>query len=239
MVKPEELRVPASITCAYIAEPISFSMVGGLFNVTWTFALGRGPYISEREDEQGTYFRGPPGALFSGRPDKADDAPNILTHMTYDGGFFVPHDHKESPRLYQYFSPNPAAVEVPPADVDCASSAYVSDPKTSGVSIVRFMAEGAVGGAIGGMAARAVAPNSGMGYGRAAGAGALGGAIGMGIVAAIINADIGKIAVYPNPPADAKFAAKLRELADQAVQLKKISPGIAPTAALAVPEVSR
>ncbi|MDB5815977.1 MAG: hypothetical protein JWM03_890 [Rhodocyclales bacterium] len=223
--KPEELRVPEPMTCIYLQTPMSFFVNRGLFNVVMETRLERGPYIAEREDTEGTFYRAPPGG-FSGWPYSIQSAD---IKSARDGGFWIPHDRQKTPRLYSYFSTAAVPPSVPSENINCSSFAQIKDPLTSKLNLTEITAEGAVGGAIGGVIGRSMNPHSGMSYGQAAGVGAVGGALGMAIVGAIINADVGKIILYPweeGPEID-----RLRKLASQAVKVKELSvavPGTVP-----------
>lgn len=211
-IKPDSLNPPNEPSCILLTEAISYSEVKGYMDIQWEYKLERGPYIAEKEDKEGVYFRAPPGGVFLGRPDKKDEPPSLVTHVTRDGGFFIPHDKSKQPRLYRYFSMDEAKVIIPSTEINCSSFAYSKDPNTSKISIGAFAIDGAAGGVTG----RGMVPNSQMGYGQTAAAGAISGVI----VAAIINADVGKIIHWDI--ADTSFASKLRELSLNAIKLEKI-----------------
>lgn len=214
--KPEDLHRPTTITCIYLPTPMSFFTSRGLMFPVVETRLERGPYIAERGDTEGTFYRGPPGG-FSGWP---YTLPAANTSHARDGGFWIPHDSRVTPRLYSYFSTSPTPAEIPSENVNCSSFAQVKDPTTSKTDLVALAAGGAVGGALGGVVGRSMAPQSGVSYGNAAGVGAAGGAIGMLIVGAIINADVGKIILYPWP--ENSEIDRLRVLAKQAVIVKEL-----------------
>jgi hypothetical protein len=223
--KPEELRVPTSITCIYLQSPMSFHSKRGLAYPAVETRLERGPYIAEREDAEGTYYRAPPGG-FTGWP---YSLPSADLNNARDGGFWIPHDSKKTPRLYSYFSTSAVPPSVPPENINCSSFAQIRNPETSKVSLTAITVGGAIGGAVGGATARSMNPQSSMSYGQTAGIGAAGGALGMLIVGSIINADVGKIILYPwpeNPEID-----RLRKLASQAVKIKELSPNSEQTTA--------
>ena len=94
---PEDLAAPRTITCVNLENPTSYAVERGLLNIVWETTLARGPYISEKDDGIGTYYRGPPGAVSIARPEMADRPASVATHMSYDGGFWVPHDPKVPP----------------------------------------------------------------------------------------------------------------------------------------------
>lgn len=216
-IKPEDLAVPAQVTCVNLKQPLSASGKYGL-GYTWITRLERGPYWSEREDGKGTYFRAPPGGLSIRGPD-GNGVPGW--GATMDGGFYVPNDPSEPPRIYRYFSTEAAPVLVPPEDADCSTVGYVKDPSTSKVSVWSFAAGGAVGGAAGGLIGRSMAQNSSMSYGQAAGAGAVGGLVAGVLVAAIINADVGKI-IGGLPIQEPQFLDHLKTLQASKVPVKEL-----------------
>jgi len=190
LIKPESLKVPEPITCISLPEKISFSSFRGLLKVKWDTSLNAGLYVSEREDDDGTYFRGPQGTFSNW----SADYPGMS--RTYDGGFWLPKDKTQSPRLYNYFSATSVPVAPELMNTDCSMATFAKDSASQRVNVLLATTSGAVGGA----GARALAPGSSMTYGQAA----AGGAIGMGIVALMINADVGKI--YLQPQLEIRYA---------------------------------
>jgi len=218
---PTDLATPTQVTCMFLKDPILHYGKYGILNVTWETRLERGPYVSEREDDKGTYYRAPPGGVrvTLGYNVETPGGGNIETR---DGGIFVPKNPNEAPSIYEYFSVGDASVQIPPADMDCSNFAYIKDPSTSKISLVSVAVGGAAGGATGGVIGRAVAGH-GMSYGHAAGVGAAGGLIGGLVVAEIINANVGRI--MPGPTLqDPAFIEKLKELAAGRVPVKEQSP---------------
>lgn len=207
--KPEELAAPKQLSCIHLKEAISGSAKYGLVNIVWESRLERGPYISEKEDAEGTYFRGPQGAVRFDRPDQP--AKDTFSHTVSDGGIFVPKDPNAAPRLYVYTSLQNTAPQVPAPGVDCSSVVAVKDPVTNKVSV----AAAAAAGGLGGTAGRAVAQGAQFSYGQAA----VGGAVAGAIVAAFINMDLGKISPGMEVK-DPALQAKLRELGRQQVSLQ-------------------
>jgi hypothetical protein len=215
LIKPEQLEAPKKISCIYLPEPISYSeKVEKLFaSANWEYRFERGPYIAEKIDSEGTYFRGPPGAIYIGRPEMKDEPAGILSHMVRDGGFWIPHDQSKSPKMYNYFSMDDAPIVVPDADTTCSSFGYLADPNTSKLNIVHFAAGGALGGVLG----RAMVPNSQLSYGQSAAGGLIAGAL----IAAIINMDVGKIIMWESK--DATFLSNLKSLGASANELVVIN----------------
>lgn len=206
LVKPEILSVPAKITCINVPEKISFSTQRGLLKVKWDTSLNPGLYVAERENAEGTYFRGPAGTV----SEWAAEYPGMS--KTYDGGFWIPRDATKPPLIYGYFSVDSAPVAKPIEGADCSMATYTKDPASKKISVSLAATVGAAGGAAG----RAMVPGSRVSYGQAS----AGGAIGAGIVALMINADVGKIILFP-PLEDASFIAKLKAFSAQAVSLQE------------------
>lgn len=209
MVKPESLRTPDPVTCFKISEQISFTPTG----YKWDTRLAVGLYISEREDDGGTYYRGPAGAV----TERSHESPEKYTMN--DGGVFIPKDKSQKPRPYFYFSTssaqimsNPEIARATQQTSDCSAAVFTRDPVTQSINVYAWSAAGAAGG----MAGRATVSGSSMSYGQAM----LGGAIGMGVVALMINADVGKIAPMPLID-DATAIKKLTELARNSVIIKE------------------
>ena len=221
-IKPTELRNPNQISCIYVSEPLTYKEKKGLLNIEWQYRLERGPYIAEKENEEGTYFRAPPGGVHVFRTDMQHKPSSFGSNELRDGGLWIPHDSKKSPKMYSYFSMKDAEVVIPNGNTNCSSFTYLKDPVTSKVSVVAFATGGAIGGALG----RTLTPNSQLSYGQAA----AGGAVGMAFVAALINADIGKI--FPWEISDNTFISKIRYLFSNAVFLQEIN--IAP-----IPETTK
>ena len=214
---PEKLQTPAELACVYLKEPLATTGHYGLLNVEWTTRLERGPYWSEKSDEKGTFFRGPPGGVAIRSPSYSS-IPGQPTAS--DGGFYLPKDPTEPVKIYRYFTTSEVPVQVPSDNLNCATLAYVKDPASQKVSLISFATGGAAGGATGGVLGRSIA-HGGMSYGVAAGAGAVGGAVGGLVVAAIINADVGKI-IDGLPIQETSFMDKLRALAAASEDLKQV-----------------
>lgn len=221
-IKPQDLATPSHPTCINLSQRLESVGEYGLFKVDWEMYLERGPYLSEKEDTEGTYYRAPPGGIYVGQPDLRDRPASVATHMNYDGGFFIPRDPSKPPRLYNYYSPLSAPVVIPPEGANCSNAGYIPDPSGEKVSVMGFM----FGGALGGAAGRAAVGSSGVSYGQAAAGGAIAGAI----TAALINMDVGKI-VPGIEIKDQSFLAKLRELHSQAVPLERLPSTTAVTTA--------
>lgn len=217
-MKPDYSAVPTQVACVYLQQPLSASGIYGLGSYTWITRLERGPYWSEREDENGTYYRAPPGG-YSLKGPEGNAAPGFMATM--DGGFYIPKNPTEPPILYRYFSTEAAPVLIPPEDADCSTVRFVKDPSTSKVSVWSLAAGGAIGGAAGGVVGRSMSPNSSIGYGQAAGIGAAGGLIAGVIIGAMINASVGKIGPGLEIK-DGQFLKQLRKLETSKVPAREL-----------------
>lgn len=210
-ITPSDLKRPLTLTCIDVPQGVEAREVQGLMKFNWTTKLVSGPYISELEDAEGTYYRAPLGGIYIGRDDLADKPPVPLVPRTFNGGIWIPHVPGKPPRLYTYFSTQEAASAPLPENAGCATAVAMPDPQAQGVSTIAFVTGGAVGGATGGAIARTTNSNSTMSYGQAAGVGAAGGAIGGLVVAGLINMDVGKIFHRP-PSTDPQFQAALERM---------------------------
>jgi len=145
LLKPEDLRKPATLTCIYLPVQMSFRAERGMLKAVWEWRLERGPYVSEWEDDQGTFYRAPPGGAFAGRVDSFEKPSGPLTHRTSDGGFWMPRDPNAAPRLYSYYSTSDAPKAVPAENQNCSSVVAVKDPATSklGASMATYGVVGA------------------------------------------------------------------------------------------------
>jgi hypothetical protein len=213
---PEKLARPAQMSCLYLKEPISQIGEHGLASIAWETRLERGPYVSEREDAQGTYYRAPPGGV---RNETVGNRENPLNSVR-DGGIYIPKSAMDPPKIYYYFSVGSVPAEVPPEGMDCSKIGYITDPSGSKLDVVSVGTDGAIGGALGGVLGRAMA-GGGMSYGQAAGVGAAGGLIGTVLVAEIVNADVGNIH-FSWDLQDPAFIQKIKDAAAAKVAIKEI-----------------
>ena len=223
---PEDLKVPTQLTCFELAAPADYLEDRGPLKVSWETRLERGPYVSEREDAEGVFYRAPPGGVMIVPQSARNPPPNTPVSGVYDGGVWIPRDPAKQPRLYSYFTTVAPTPVVPPPEASCANVQVARNPKTQGVDTIAYTVAGGVGGAVGGAAARGVGA-TGMSYGKAAGVGAAGGAIGGAVVAALINMDVGKI-VLRQPEQNADFVRAIREAAAHAVPLHASAAASAP-----------
>jgi hypothetical protein len=135
------LQTPAQLSCIHLPVALSGIETKGLFKVETETRLERGPYISEGEDAEGTYFRAPLGGVYLGPP--KDKPAKGAWQLNRDGGIFVPRDPSAPPQLYSYVTDNgiSAATLVPPAGADCSNTRYVRDPVTKAVKAVKYTGE--------------------------------------------------------------------------------------------------
>jgi hypothetical protein len=213
--KPDSLAVPAQPTCFSLPEALEATEIKGLFKIEWRTRLERGAYVAVHENELGTYFRGPPGGVFIYQPTMLGKPSSPTTHMTVNGGVFVPRDGSQ-PQPYAYISDKSVEKVTPPVGASCATAVVVRDPVSKGVSVTDYAIFGGAAGARGGLAAHYAVPNSSMG--QTVGVGAAGGSAAMAIVGALINMDVGKIGSHALT-ADPKFNAQLATVARTAAQL--------------------
>jgi len=216
-IKPSSLKQPTNVSCIDLAHPVSFNQKHGIVGVVLTTRLERGPYWSERRDMNGTFYRAPEGGVESFRKD-AD--PHAKSNFTRDGGFYLPNDPGLHVRIYTYDSNARAPVMVPPKDMTCADLKYSTDPSTRKISVKQMAAAGAVGGALGGATGRAISRSSNMSYGQAAGVGLAGGLLAGLFIAAISNANVGRIDLG-KPILDKTFNKELHAYALHKVMLEK------------------
>lgn len=219
VIKPSDLARPASLTCIQVPAGVVAHEVKGLLDVKWTTQLAPGPYIAEREDAQGTFYRAPPGGVEVFAAEFADKQPAGLIPRFYDGGIWLPRDLAAPAKFYTYFSTADAVVKPALPDATCDVAVLVPDPQAQGVSVVSFATGGAIGGGTGAVVGRSMNNQSSLSYGQAAGAGVVGGAIGGLIVASLINMDVGKINLMPLTK-DPAFQAMLDQFKGSVVQLK-------------------
>jgi hypothetical protein len=136
------LQAPAQLRCIYLPAALSGIETKGLFKVESETRLERGPYISEGEDAEGTYFRAPAGGVYLGPP--KDKPAKGAWQLNRDGGIFVPHDPSVPPQLYSYVTDNGISVAtvVPPPTADCSNTRFVRDPATKAVKAAEYTGEG-------------------------------------------------------------------------------------------------
>jgi len=220
LVAPDKLAAPAAPTCIQLPEEVIATDHLGLMKTLMQTHLERGPYVSEKEDALGTYYRGPKGAVSMHYPDNPGSKPGHV-----DGGFFIPKDAQKLPSVYLYTTMDGVEPEVPGPGVSCANVGYIKDPVTQKLSIGMM----AAGGGLGGAAGRAMVPRSSVSYSQAAAGGAIAGAL----VGYLVNMDMGKIKQFDSVK-DPVALAKLRELSGHAVPVgpaqadAAASPGGAP-----------
>lgn len=136
------LQAPAQLSCIHLPAALSGIETKGLFKVESETRLERGPYISEGEDAEGTYFRAPPGGVYLGPP--KDKPSKGAWQLDRDGGIFVPRDPSAPPQLYSYVADarTSAATLVPPPTADCSNTRFVRDPATKAIKAAKYTGEG-------------------------------------------------------------------------------------------------
>lgn len=212
---PADLAPPKRPTHFVLDQPLLEHRVMGLLNIKHEFGLLPGRYYAERDDGQGTYFRGPAGAMYI-------HTEGVEFARYLSGGFWMPHDPVGKPHYYTYEGSERKAQPRPDEALPRTS---VAEGALAGA------AGGALGGAAGGAAAHAVNPGFGNNYGQAALSGAGAGLVAGAIIGGIIAMDAGKINLGLEI-ADPAMGARLRALTQQA---SPISQPLAVTSAVAPP----
>ena len=221
-LKPKDLPAPTELTCINVQEPLSFTDHVGWFKEVAIMRFERGPYVSEKSDGKGTFYRAPPGGItIAPKPPR--------TGKPFDGGLYVPNDGSAPVRIYLYASNGPAPVEVPPREANCSTVGYVKDPATAKLSIVTI-GPGGIDGDAAYRANRSVTAAGRLSPGQSIVAGAVGGVVAGIIVVALANMDVGKIYFPRTPVPDTEFLEKLRALAATKIALLEVrtetgSPG--------------
>ena len=214
VAKSAQLQAPSEVRCLYLPAALSGIETKGLMKVETQTRLERGPYVSEREDAEGTYFRAPPGGVYVGPP--KDKPARGAWQLNRDGGIFVPRDPSAPPQLYSYAGEVgvSAATVVPPAAADCSNTRYVRDPATQAVGVAAYMGEGMTQ-----TAAKQVGGGGGIVLGNVPGS-ALGGAAGSAVGDLLrASAGVGKLAKLP-PSKNLEFNARLGQLVRTIVPIK-------------------
>jgi len=211
---PDDLAKPVQVSCVYLREPISQIGKYGLLNFAWETRLERGPYIAERQDDSGTYYRAPPGGV---RTIRMDDPTHTVA--TRDGGFYIPNDPNATPKIYDYFSVSNAPVQIPPEGMGCSDVGYTKDPATSIITVIPVVANGAAGGRPGGLIGRPSASGISPGATTRAPYGPIGGMVAV----VIISAGVGNIE-WSWALQDPAFVAKLKEVAANKFPVKELPP---------------
>ncbi|WP_237742007.1 hypothetical protein [Herbaspirillum rubrisubalbicans] len=218
-IAPESLKTPERMSCIEIPPGIEAHEKLGLLKIPWIYTLTPGPYLSEREDEQGIYYRAPPSGITINRgidSDGDDSAAKKTRTVHADGGIWLPRDTTLPPHLYFYLGSRTDQAAAPLDNANCANAVLLPGAKTGDVNAVAFAVAGAAGGAAGGIAGRSIAGNGKMSYGQAAGTGAVGGAIAGLVIAKLIDMEHGHIQ-HGRPLTDPIFLTALQEAAKTTV----------------------
>lgn len=91
-----QLNAPAEHAEIELKSKLSYKRVGGLLNVAWEEGLIPGVYVAEKENELGTFFRGPGRCVWLHNSMKPE-----LT-VVRPGGIWIPRDINSAPKLYFY-----------------------------------------------------------------------------------------------------------------------------------------
>lgn len=225
-IAPESLKKPTQMTCIEMPLGMEAHETLGLLHIPWVYALTPGPYLSEREDLQGVYYRAPPSGITINRDKDSDgdDSAAKKTRTVYvDGGIWLPRDPMLPPHFYFYAGSRSEQPAAPFESINCANAVLLPGAKPGDANAFAFAAAGAAGGAAGGIAGRSIAKGSTMSYGQAAGVGLVGGAI-AGLIVAKLN-DMGRGQINNRPSlTDPLFLAGLREAAKKAVPVLMAKP---------------
>lgn len=222
-IRPESLAKPEKLTCIQVLPGTEAHETRGLLDVKVTTRLTPGPYFSERQDAEGTYYRAPPGGIYIGADAGADKPNTGPVPRIQDGGIWLPRTPGKSPHLYTFSSIGDSTIIPVPDNASCATAMSIPDPQSKGVNAVAFATGGAIGGAAGGLIARSTSPGKAMSYGQAAGTGLVGGALGGLVVAGLINMDIGTIN-HLSVSTDPTFQAALEKLAPTVTAVPAAQP---------------
>jgi hypothetical protein len=133
-IRAKKLPIPKTVTCLQVKQPFTYTTSSGLFHVHQQVELGRGPYVSEREDASGVYYRAPTNAITYWLPNKKSTSVAGL-HHSFEGGIYVPNDPSGKPRLYVYYGTQTIAHESKEQDAECGALTYSLDPKDHSVSV--------------------------------------------------------------------------------------------------------
>lgn len=216
---PADLAIPKRPTHFVLDQPLIEHKVMGLLNIKHEIGFLPGRYHAERDDGQGTYFRGPAGAIYV-------HTEGVEFAQYHSGGFWMPHDPALKPHFYTYEGSMRTARPMPDEALRRTS---VAEGALGGA------VGGALGGAAGGVAAHAVNPKFGNSYGQAGMTGAGAGLVAGAIIGAVIAMDSGKINLGYEI-ADPAMAAYLRTLTQQAVPISQAPVLTSAVAAPPVPE---
>lgn len=144
---PESLKQPAVIQSIEIKTTLVNDETLGLAKVKWHKELKAGVYTSIGEDATGVYFEGPKACV-------VEQAIEMGAPVFYNGGFWLPKNQKNKPRIFRYFGSNmdeksakEASNKIAYSGADAANSA-------------RNTPAGAVGGAIAGAIGSAIIKSS-------------------------------------------------------------------------------
>lgn len=216
-VSPDNLNRPAALKCIDVPPGIEAHETKGLLNIPYTTRLTAGPYVSELEDDEGTYYRAPPGGIYFSH---SDPPPGYSIPNTYDGGIWVSRKGDKPAQLYWYHSGQNAIVKPLPNGASCARAIVSRNAANAGIPVVVFaeqnaQANEAVANVVTNVTTLGTPPIAQLSPMQGAIAGGVGAGIAGGIVSALISMDVGKI-VHPSLPNDPVFVNHLGQLAREA-----------------------
>jgi len=158
-----------------VKEPLSFDRRLGLLKILLDAEPGEGPYLTEKQDSQGTYYRAPPVGYCKRFGLRTKSRQGLRRWVLRPQEW----DSTREDLLLLFESVRTGAAT---ADFDCSSAGYIKTPGTSKISLVALTAVGAGEGAA--LAHRSkVVPSSKLNYAQSAGLGAAGGALGGAVIA--------------------------------------------------------
>ncbi|RLK31767.1 hypothetical protein [Cupriavidus plantarum] len=215
---PENLNRPASLSCIEVPQGTEGHEYRGLLKMPWITRLSAGPYISELEDEAGTYYRAPPGGVYIAPPNPPSD---YFQPMTYDGGLWVPRDGNKPVNVYFYSSTRNAVVKPLPQGASCATAVATRNVAHAGTQNVSYktadaQANDAVASVVANVMTTGTPPVAALNVAQSAVAGGVGGAIAGGVVAGFIALDAGKIFFRLPMEGDPAFVSALERLGREA-----------------------
>jgi hypothetical protein len=100
-VNPSSMQKPKETSHIALNSNIHWTALRGFKNVEFRYTLAAGTYVSEVEDSEGTYFRGPSGCFVTNIPGDPKAAVNEKTFLE-DCGIFVPKSAAQEVKTYFY-----------------------------------------------------------------------------------------------------------------------------------------
>jgi hypothetical protein len=100
-VKPSSMKKPKETSHIALNSNVQWTALLGLKKVEFKYTLAAGTYVSEVEDFEGTYFRGPSGCFVTNIPGEPKPAVSEKTFLQ-DCGIYVPKAATQEIKLYLY-----------------------------------------------------------------------------------------------------------------------------------------